>query len=84
MEMNVELSIVVPIYNEQDNVEALYTAITSSLQAMGCSYEIIMVDDGSSDGSYQISDRPCIKRRLFEGYPFSSELRSDGCNVCRI
>ncbi|MDD2851972.1 MAG: glycosyltransferase family 2 protein [Desulfuromonadaceae bacterium] len=49
-----DLSIVVPIYNEQDNVQELYTAIASSLQAMGCSYEIIMVDDGSSDGSYQI------------------------------
>lgn len=47
-----DISIVVPVYNEQENVEAVYAAISSALQDMGCSYEIIMVDDGSSDGSY--------------------------------
>jgi glycosyltransferase involved in cell wall biosynthesis len=52
MEINVDISIVVPVYNEQDNVEAVYSAISSALLAMGCSYEIVMVDDGSSDGSY--------------------------------
>jgi len=47
-----DISIVVPIYNEQENVAAVYTAISSALQIMGCPYEIVMVDDGSSDGSY--------------------------------
>ncbi|MBC7961385.1 MAG: glycosyltransferase family 2 protein [Steroidobacteraceae bacterium] len=47
-----DISIVVPIYNEQDNVKALYTAITSAMLQMKCGYELIMVDDGSSDGSY--------------------------------
>lgn len=47
-----DISIVVPVYNEQENVEAVYAAISSALQSMNCSYEIIMVDDGSSDGSY--------------------------------
>ena len=54
MEKNVEISIVVPIYNEQDNVEAVYSAISSALRDMGCSYEIVMVDDGSSDRSYSV------------------------------
>jgi glycosyltransferase involved in cell wall biosynthesis len=48
----VDLSIVVPVYNEQENVEAVYTAISSALHSLGCSYEIIMVDDGSSDRSF--------------------------------
>ncbi len=48
-----DISIVVPVYNEQDNIEAVYSAISSVLKALGCSYEIIMVDDGSSDGSYR-------------------------------
>ncbi|MDD2732606.1 MAG: glycosyltransferase family 2 protein [Desulfuromonadaceae bacterium] len=52
-----EVSIVVPIYNERDNVEALYSALKSALQSMGCSYEIIMVDDGSFDGSYTVLSR---------------------------
>ena len=49
-----DISIVVPVYNEQDNVEAVYSAISTALKAMECSYEIIMVDDGSSDGSYRV------------------------------
>ena len=48
-----DISIVVPIYNEQENVESVYAAIRSALQDAGFSYEIIMVDDGSSDGSYR-------------------------------
>lgn len=47
-------SIVVPIYNEQDNIEELYHSITSSLGASGFEYEILMVDDGSSDGSFKL------------------------------
>jgi glycosyltransferase involved in cell wall biosynthesis len=50
---HVDISIVVPIYNEQENVASVYGAIRSALQDAGCSYEIIMVDDGSSDGSYR-------------------------------
>ncbi len=57
MENNVEVSIVVPVYNERDNVEALYSALKSALQSMSCSHEIIMVDDGSSDGSYTVLSR---------------------------
>jgi glycosyltransferase involved in cell wall biosynthesis len=57
MEINVDISIVVPVFNEQDNVEAVYSAIRSALQAMDCSYEIVMVDDGSSDGSYSVLAR---------------------------
>jgi glycosyltransferase involved in cell wall biosynthesis len=52
METRVDISIVVPLFNERENVEAVYSAISSALRAMECSYEIIMVDDGSSDGSY--------------------------------
>lgn len=49
-----DISIVVPIYNEQDNVIALYTAITRAMTEINCRYELLMVDDGSSDGSYAL------------------------------
>ena len=45
-------SIVVPIYNEQDNIDDLYLAITNALDDIDTDYEIIMVDDGSNDGSF--------------------------------
>jgi len=48
----VNFSIVVPIYNEEDNISELYRAITSALDGTDTNYEIIMVDDGSADGSF--------------------------------
>ena len=44
-----ELSIVIPLYNEVDNVEQLHENITNVLKPMGREYEIILVDDGSTD-----------------------------------
>lgn len=55
------ISIVVPVYNEQDNVEEVYSAISTVLKDMGCSYEILMVDDGSTDGSYSVLNRLASK-----------------------
>lgn len=52
-----EISIVVPIHNEQDNISELHCAISSVMQNMKCSYELIMVDDGSTDGSYSLLTR---------------------------
>jgi len=49
----VNFSIVVPIYNEEDNIAELYRSITSSLDGYDTEYEIIMVDDGSADGSFK-------------------------------
>jgi glycosyltransferase involved in cell wall biosynthesis len=49
-----ELSIVVPIYNEEENVRALHESVTSALSGGGLDYELILVDDGSTDGSYSL------------------------------
>jgi glycosyltransferase involved in cell wall biosynthesis len=43
------LSIVVPVYNEQDNVLPLYERVTASLQGVDEDYEVIVVNDGSRD-----------------------------------
>jgi glycosyltransferase involved in cell wall biosynthesis len=49
----VELSVVVPVYDEEQNVEPLYRALTATLRRLDRSYEIIAVDDGSRDRTYQ-------------------------------
>lgn len=51
-----EISVVVPMYNEEKNAEMLYREITGSLKQMRKSYEIIFVDDGSEDGTGSIID----------------------------
>lgn len=51
--MTPELSVVIPIYNEAPNLEPLYREITEALGAWGRPYEVILVDDGSTDGSFE-------------------------------
>jgi glycosyltransferase involved in cell wall biosynthesis len=46
------VSVVVPVHDEQDNVDALYEALMPSLEALGRSFEVIVVDDGSRDDTY--------------------------------
>lgn len=50
----VEYSVVVPVMNEEENVRLLYDSITEVMQQMGRPYEIVMVDDGSTDETYNI------------------------------
>ncbi|MEX0704014.1 MAG: glycosyltransferase family 2 protein [Planctomycetales bacterium] len=45
------LSVVVPIYNERENIRPLYDALRPVLAALGRPYEILLVDDGSTDGT---------------------------------
>lgn len=47
-----DLSIVLPIYNEEESIPALMTELPAALDAIGKSYEIICVDDGSRDGTF--------------------------------
>lgn len=49
-----DLSLVIPIYNEHDNIEPLYEEIVAALAGQPRQYEIIFVDDGSSDGSFAV------------------------------
>jgi glycosyltransferase involved in cell wall biosynthesis len=46
------LSIVIPVYNEEDNLKLLHDKLTSTLNSMNDDYEIIFIDDGSTDNSF--------------------------------
>jgi glycosyltransferase involved in cell wall biosynthesis len=46
------LSVVVPVYNEERSVEFLFDEIASALDPLGRAWEVVFVDDGSSDGSF--------------------------------
>ncbi|MDX1437711.1 MAG: glycosyltransferase family 2 protein [Anaerolineales bacterium] len=51
--MNPKFSIVAPIYNEIDALPELYSRVSSVMEEIGDAWELVMVDDGSSDGSTQ-------------------------------
>ena len=46
-----DLSIVVPIFNEEENVSALHREVVAALEKSEIEYELILVDDGSTDAS---------------------------------
>ena len=48
-----DLSIIIPVYNEIENIEALFQELIEVLGSIGRSYEILVVDDGSTDGSFE-------------------------------
>jgi glycosyltransferase involved in cell wall biosynthesis len=51
--MSLDLSVVIPLYNEAPNVEELHRELTSVLGAAGTAYELIFIDDGSTDDTYR-------------------------------
>lgn len=48
------ISVVVPLYNEEESIPYLYPALTNALEGYGKPYEIIVVDDGSTDKSFAL------------------------------
>ena len=52
--MTPELSIVIPIRNESENIPRLYQELTTALGRFGRSYELLMIDDGSTDNSFEL------------------------------
>lgn len=53
-QQQLDLSIVVPVYNEEGNVKKLHEKIVRACDALGKTYEVIFVDDGSSDKTVEI------------------------------
>ncbi|MCC0176079.1 glycosyltransferase family 2 protein [Waterburya agarophytonicola K14] len=48
---SIEISVVVPLYNESENIENLFTRLTSVLDQLKITYEIICINDGSKDNT---------------------------------
>jgi undecaprenyl-phosphate 4-deoxy-4-formamido-L-arabinose transferase len=62
-----EISVVIPIYNEQGGLPALFARLYPALDALGRTYELVLIDDGSRDGSLellraQFEQRPDVTR----------------------
>ena len=69
-----EISIVIPIYNEEAGLAALFARLYPALDALGRTYELVLVDDGSRDRSpallhEQFDRRPDVTRTRAETLP---------------
>lgn len=61
-----DISVVVPVYNEKENVAPLGEALHSALSTLGRSYEAVLVDDGSDDGTWEELVAAARKHRGFK------------------
>ncbi len=56
MPQNLDLSVVIPLMNEEENILELIPRVQEALNKLGCSYEVILIDDGSTDKTWE-----CLK-----------------------
>jgi glycosyltransferase involved in cell wall biosynthesis len=66
MDNHKSLSVIIPVYNEETNILPLYQEILDVLRKLDLSYEIIFIDDGSTDHSFLVaseihSEDPCVR-----------------------
>jgi len=69
--VSVEISVVVPVYNEDESVPELYRRLTDVLTAAASSYEIVLVDDGSRDRSWELIKGLAARDPRVKGVSFS-------------
>jgi len=62
----VDLSIVIPIYNERESIGKLYENLNEALSKMNLKYEVLLIDDGSIDGTFNELLKIHRKNRLFK------------------
>ena len=71
-----DVSIILPVYNEAEHLEQEVTRVRAAMDASAYSYEIIVVDDGSSDNSAEVASR-------IEGIRFIHFLQNRGSGSAR-
>ena len=74
-----ELSVVIPVYNEEAGLSALFARLYPALDALGASYEVLFVNDGSRDGSAallrgQFQARPDVTRVILFAANFGQHM----------
>lgn len=66
-----EISVVVPVYDEEESLLELTEWIAKVLTNKGCSFEILLIDDGSRDNSWKVIEQLAAERKYIKGIRFS-------------
>jgi glycosyltransferase involved in cell wall biosynthesis len=83
-----DISVIVPLLNEEESLPELSSWITRVMQENAFSYEVIMVDDGSTDASWEVIEslnrqNGCIKGIRFQRNYGKSAALNEGFRACR-
>jgi len=65
-----EISIIIPLYEEEESLKELYQKITAVLETLNKTYEIIFIDDGSTDSSFEVLEELYRQSRTVKIYQF--------------
>ena len=81
------LSIVIPLLNEQNSIDELISSISTVVKALRLEFEIILIDDGSTDNSWKIISEICSNNQNVRGIRFlknfgKSQALSAGFKAC--
>lgn len=71
MNSGIEISVVIPVYNEEQVLPELNRRLTAVLESISNSYEIIFVDDGSKDESWRVIENLCGQDKHIRGIRLS-------------
>ena len=78
-----DLSVVVPLYNEDESLNELNEWIVQVVNANNLSYEIIYVDDGSNDKSWEVIEKLAKDNSNIKGLQFRRNIKMTGTNWLR-
>ena len=70
MNFNVDISVVIPLFNEEESLIELHKWIQSVMSENNFSYEVIFIDDGSKDGSWNVIKQLSSENRCVKGIKF--------------
>lgn len=73
----INISLVIPVFNEEGNIFKLYFSLEKALVKLGKRYEIIFVNDGSTDGGAAIIDKICSLDKAVKGIAFDRNYGQD-------
>ena len=80
----IDLTVVIPAYNERPAIEPLLTELEHACGAAGAPYEVVFVDDGSTDGSAELLASLARRARARALLAASAQLREVGCAARRL
>ena len=79
-----DLSVIVPLYNEEANVEPLYEAVIAAIEPLGLSFELLLVDDGSGDDTFPTAARLAARDRRMRVIKFRRNYGQTAAMVAGI
>src|SRR4051812_20508608 len=63
----ITISVVVPVFNSEQSLDELVERLASTLEVLAGEHEIILVDDGSRDGSWEVIEKLAVAHRAVRG-----------------